>query len=72
MESLRIEFPKFRDRIKMFSEAAGFPPFEIPDPYVENYPPKDVADEIVRIIHKGYDKVVNLAIKKEDKSDSEI
>lgn len=56
----------------MFSEAAGFPPFEIPDPYVENYPPKDVADEIVRIIHKGYDKVVNLAIKKEDKSDSEI
>ncbi|MCB2209930.1 low molecular weight protein arginine phosphatase [bacterium] len=60
MESLQIEFPKHRDKIKLFSEAADFPPFDIPDPYVDNHKPEDVAEEIVKIINGRFDKVIEL------------
>jgi protein-tyrosine phosphatase len=69
-ESLRIEFPKYRDRIIILSETAGFPPFDIPDPYRSCHPPEDVANEIVKIIQKGYDNIVKLAMKKKFKCDS--
>ena len=62
-ESLRIEFPKYHDSIVLLSEAAGFPCFDIPDPYSSNHQTEDIADEIVRIICKGYDNIVNLAMK---------
>lgn len=70
-ESLRIEFPKYRDKIMLLSKAAGSPPFDIPDPYHSSYQPEDIANEIVRIIHRGYDHIFNLAMRMKNNINSD-
>lgn len=59
-ESIRIDFPKLRNRIFLLSELSG-PAFSIPDPYVTKEPCNEIALEIETLIKDDFEKIINLA-----------
>ena len=62
-EAINQEFPKYKDHVYLFSKAAGFAPFDVPDPYSSDEPARVVAEEIIDMIDQGYDKIIQLADK---------
>lgn len=65
-EAITQEFPEHADRVFLLSEAAGYPPFDILDPFGGDNTTVDVvASEIIDIINSGFDSIINLAHKLE-------
>ena len=60
-EAIRQEFPGVADRVHLLSKAAGLAPFDVPDPYTSDEPPELVAQEIMDMIDKGYDRIITLS-----------
>lgn len=60
-EAITHEFPDIELHIHLFSEAAGFAPFDIPDPYTNGEPTSIVAGEIINLIDCGYLRIIKLA-----------
>jgi len=62
-EAIRQDFVGVSDRMVLFSQAAGFAPFDVPDPYTSDESPDVVAKEIFDMIDQGYDRIIALARK---------
>jgi protein-tyrosine phosphatase len=62
-EAIIKEFPAFRSHIYLLSEAAGFYPFDIPNPYALHIKPEIAALEIFEITTLGYAYIYDLAQK---------
>ena len=61
-EALQVEFPNQRDRVFVLTEMVG-PAYDIGDPYgrfLEHF--ERTADEIDRILEKGMEKILALAV----------
>jgi len=58
-EALQIEFPSYRKKIFLLSEATGEISYDIPDP-MTNPSNIDVVPEICELIHIGFDKICKL------------
>ena len=62
-EALQVEFPKEREKIYLLSEVADGIPYDIPDPFgPEGATHQEIADELYKLIKKGFDNICNLAI----------
>ncbi len=64
-EALAVEFPQERHKIHLLSEMAG-PPYDIRDPYggtLREY--RRTANELARLIERGRQRVVELALANE-------
>lgn len=61
-EALQVEFPFYREKILLLSEAAEGIPYNIPDP-VENPSNVEVASEICKLVRTGFDKIYALACR---------
>lgn len=62
-EAILLEFPFASNRVLLLSEAANGSPNDIPDPYVDDELPEVIAKEIIEMIDRGYDRIVQLAMK---------
>lgn len=62
-EAILHEFPFSADRVYLLSEAANGAPYDIPDPYVSDEPPEVIAEEIITMIDRGYERIIELALK---------
>jgi len=60
-ESLTHEFPNISSRTFLLTEAIGEPPTDIADPYTSDASASHVAEEIIKIIDQGYQKIIALA-----------
>ena len=60
-EAISQEFPSIKNRIFLLTEAVGYPPHDIPDPYKSKEPYENIGKEIIKLIDHGYDKVSQLA-----------
>jgi protein-tyrosine phosphatase len=59
-EALQIEFPSYREKILLLSEAASGIHYDIPDPMGKPLD-VDVVPEICELIHVGFDRICALA-----------
>jgi protein-tyrosine phosphatase len=59
-EALQVEFPSYREKILLLSEAANGILYDIPDP-MGNPPNDDFVPEICELIHTGFDNICALA-----------
>jgi protein-tyrosine-phosphatase len=67
-EAITHEFSYTNGRVFLLAEAVGKPPVDILDPYGEKQAPqKDVIEEIIELIDEGYEQIVDLAMKMEEK-----
>jgi protein-tyrosine-phosphatase len=67
-EAITHEFSFIKGRVFLLAEAVGKLPVDILDPYGEKQaPPKDVIEEIVEFIDEGYEQIVDIAMKMEEK-----
>jgi len=67
-EAITHEFPGTQGRVYLLSEAVGKSPSDISDPYGEKKAPaEDIAHEIVDLIDEGYEQIIELAVKMEQK-----
>ena len=60
-EAINHEFPECKARLFLLSEAVGEPPADIADPYSTSEPAEIVAAEIIDLIDRGYQKIIDLA-----------
>ena len=60
-EAIAQEFPGIKNRIFLLAEAAGYPPYDIPDPYQSKEPYQHIGGEIVQLIDQGYENIKKLA-----------
>jgi protein-tyrosine phosphatase len=60
-EAILQEFPFAANRVFLLSEAANGNPYDIPDPYVDKESPEVIAKEIIEMIDRGYERIVQLA-----------
>ena len=68
-EALLIEFPEQSKKIHLLSEVIDGRSYDIPDPFsLEGKHDRDVADELHRIITRGYEKIFVLAKKNSNNS----
>ena len=67
-EAIAQEFPSNHNKIFLLTEAIGFPPYDIPDPYFSKEPYENIGKEIIKLIDHGYDKIIKLAWDLSDKS----
>lgn len=67
-EAITQEFPSSGKKVFLLSEAADGKTYDIPDPYGTDEPPETVAQEIIKLIDRGYQKIVELALHLEKKS----
>ena len=63
-ESLTHEFPSINPRTFLLTEAVGAPSTDIADPYTTDASASHVAEEILKIIDQGYQKIITLAREK--------
>lgn len=67
-EALTHEFPGTADRVYLLTEVVEGLDVNIPDPYGEaQADPEDVVNEIVGLIDNGYEQLLSLAKKMENK-----
>lgn len=59
-EALQIEFPSLRHKVLLLTEAAKGGADDIPDP-AAGFVDGDIASEICKLIHTGFDKICTLA-----------
>jgi protein-tyrosine phosphatase len=63
-EALEIEFPDQAKKIHLLSEVVDGRTYDIPDPFsIEGKHDRDVANELRRIISRGYEKIIALALE---------
>jgi protein-tyrosine phosphatase len=62
-EALIQEFSAHSFHVFLLSEAAGFYPFDVPNPYSMHIDPKFVAADICKIVSLGFDEILKLAQK---------
>ncbi len=62
-EALEVEFPEVEGKVFLLTEAAGWPPFDIPDPLASEEDPFQIAREICQYIRQGIDRIRRLAQK---------
>ena len=68
-EALRIEFPDQSKKVHMLSEVVDGLIYDIPDPFTrEGEYDLDVANDLHKIIKRGYKKILAMAKKKSNKS----
>lgn len=68
-EALRIEFPDQSKKIYMLSEVVDRLMYDIPDPFTRaGNDDLDVANELHKIIKRGYKKIFSLAVRNSNKS----
>ena len=67
-EAITQEFPSNQNRIFLLTEAVGYPPYDIPDPYQSKEPYEHIGREIIQLIDQGYEKITQLAWDLSDKS----
>jgi protein-tyrosine phosphatase len=68
-EALRIEFPDQSKKVHMLSEVVDGLIYDIPDPFTrEGNFDLDVANELHKIIKRGYKKIFSLAVRNSNKS----
>lgn len=60
-EAIVHEFPATKNKTLLLTEAVGFLPANIPDPYSTSEPPAQVAKEIIQLIDHGYQRIIDLA-----------
>jgi protein-tyrosine-phosphatase len=60
-EAIAQEFPGIKNRIFLLTDAAGYPPYDIPDPYQSKEPYQQIGGEIVQLIAQGYENIIKLA-----------
>ena len=60
-EALAIEFPSYREKILLLSEAANGTVHDIPDPILKPSD-VDVVAEICDLVHIGFDRICALAV----------
>lgn len=60
-EALRVEFPGYKDKVFLITEAVGEIAYSIPDPFVTGEPPLAVARELIRLIQSGWRQICELA-----------
>jgi protein-tyrosine phosphatase len=61
-EALRIEFPDQSKKINLLSEVVDGLAYDIPDPFsIEGDHDREIAQELHKIINRGYEKIINLA-----------
>jgi protein-tyrosine phosphatase len=65
-ESITQEFPFTANKVFQLAETVNGVPYDIPDPYGTDETPDAVALEIIEMIDRGYEKIVELALKLED------
>ena len=68
-EALLIEFPDQSHKVHLLAEVVDERPYDIPDPFsLEGKHDRDVADELHRIIKRGYQKIFALALEKSNEA----
>jgi len=68
-EALRIEFPDQSKKVHLLSEVVDGLIYDIPDPFTrEGEYDLDVANDLHKIIKRGYKKILAMAKKKSNKS----
>jgi len=60
-ESLNFEFPAMRKKIHLLSEFADRLEYDVADPAVCDVPTGEIAAEILKLIHRAYPKICQLA-----------
>ena len=72
-EAIIHEFPAMKNKTLLLTEAVGFPPADVPDPYSTSEPAVQVANEIISLIDSGYQKIIDLAweLTREHNKDSD-
>jgi len=65
-ESINHEFPECKARLFLLTEAVGEPLADIADPYSTNEPTEIIAAEIIDLIDRGYQKIIDLSYKLQD------
>jgi protein-tyrosine-phosphatase len=63
-EGITHEFPAVANKVFLLSEAVNRMAYDIPDPYSTDESPAVIAKEIVEMIDRGYDKILQLALAK--------
>ena len=69
-ESLSNEFPATSDQIYLLSDIIQGVSYDIPDPYTGDEKIEDIANEIIALIDKGYEKFITLARKRQNRKGS--
>jgi len=64
-EALSVEFPDLLQRVYLLSEAIHGTSFDIPDPYVTEESPVEIAREIVKMVRGGWRQICELALQLE-------
>jgi protein-tyrosine-phosphatase len=62
-EAITQEFSGIKNKIFLLTEAVGYPPYDIPDPYQSKEPYEYIGEEIIKMIDQGYDQIVSLGKK---------
>ena len=69
-EAITQEFPSIKKRIFLLSEAVGYSPYDIPDPYKSKEPYEHIGGEIIQLLDQGYEKITQLAYELDQKAGS--
>jgi protein-tyrosine phosphatase len=64
-EGISHEFPTVAHKVYLLSEVSNGASYDIPDPYSTDESPVVVAREIIELIDRGYDQIIQLAVKLE-------
>ncbi|MBW6465129.1 MAG: hypothetical protein K0B06_01335 [Brevefilum sp.] len=62
-EGITHEFPAVANKVYLLSEVANGASYDIPDPYSTDESPAVVAREIVEMIDRGYEKILQLVLQ---------
>ena len=63
-EGITLEFPVAADKVYLLAEVTKGVSYNIPDPYSTDESPAVVAKEIVEMIDRGYEKILQLTFAK--------
>jgi len=64
-EGITHEFPAVANKVYLLSEVSNGASYDIPDPYSTDESPAVVAREIIELIDRNYDQIIQLAEKME-------
>ena len=68
-EALNIEYPSFKNRIYLLSEAVGQEPFDIPDPIYGIESSERIGAELFKLITDGFQKITSFVVSTENIQD---
>jgi hypothetical protein len=63
-EAIMQEFPFVANHLYLLAEVVDGLPNDIPDPYASEEPPEVITREIITMIDRGYNQIVDLAWEK--------